>query len=548
MPRRALKRLALLAGLIGLLSAVSFTAFRGSGLLVSFWPANALALAFILRGFATREQRSAALGATVAVMIVASLIFGDDPVRAVAFSLGNGLEIGLAAWVLRRAPMPLADETSLLRLVLGAVVLGPLTSSVVAGLALGVLHGAGAILPGAVQWFAADAVGMAVFAPVFLALRPISLSGVIAVPALLRAAGAQALLVLASLVVFTPTHTPVVFALWPFIVLTVWTGRGVGAALSVVVVSTIGVAMTLAGYGPVHLAGASLGMKVLALQVIAAAQVLTVHPLAVVLNRLDGYVRAAEAGRVEAEAVSAARAQLLAHVSHEIRSPLSGVLGMARLLKAGSLGELNPLQRESLARIAACAGEINALSADLIDTAAVQTGRLNVALASAPLAGIVDAAIVQAGFRAGAMKPAIAVAGTLPDDLQVLADPLRLKQILVNLIVNGAKYGGRPPRVEIAVVTRGARVRIEVDDNGAGVAAELRAKLFKPFSRLGAEKTDVEGSGLGLALSRELVLAQGGAMGVEDSPLGGARFWVELDRAEGGEAALPPARVSGEAA
>jgi signal transduction histidine kinase len=112
----------------------------------------------------------------------------------------------------------------------------------------------------------------------------------------------------------------------------------------------------------------------------------------------------------------------------------------------------------------------------------------------------------------------------------VSADPQRLKQVLVNLMVNAAKYGGRPPRIEIGARAVGDRVRIEVSDNGPGVPQGLREALFRPFERLGAEKTDVEGSGLGLAVSRELIQLQGGSIGVEEGPMGGARFYVELNR------------------
>ena len=106
-------------------------------------------------------------------------------------------------------------------------------------------------------------------------------------------------------------------------------------------------------------------------------------------------------------------------------------------------------------------------------------------------------------------------------------------------MVNGAKYGGRPPRVTLSIVVPSqGRVRFVVADNGGGVAPDRRAALFQDFERLGAEKSDISGSGLGLALSREIARLQNGTLGVEDGP-DGSRFWLELPewRAQSGAVA-----------
>jgi signal transduction histidine kinase len=217
----------------------------------------------------------------------------------------------------------------------------------------------------------------------------------------------------------------------------------------------------------------------------------------------------------------------LAYVSHEIRSPLSGVTGLAQLMHDGGLGDLTPAQREILGRIATTGAEVDALASDLIDTAALQSGNARVAIEAVDVAEAARLAVEAVSFRIAQYGARIEIEPPQPG-LAVAADPLRLRQILVNLLVNGAKYGGRPPRVKLSVaVCSPGRVRFLVEDNGRGVAPERRAALFNDFERLGAEKTDIAGSGLGLALSREIARLQDGVLGVEDAA-DGSRFWLEL--------------------
>jgi CheY-like chemotaxis protein len=115
----------------------------------------------------------------------------------------------------------------------------------------------------------------------------------------------------------------------------------------------------------------------------------------------------------------------------------------------------------------------------------------------------------------------------------VQADAQRLKQVLINLLVNAIKYNREGGEVRLDVRPEGDdRVRIAVADTGFGIDAALLPRLFTPFERLGAERLGIEGTGLGLALSRELVEAMGGTIGVETVPGAGSTFWVDLSSRE----------------
>jgi signal transduction histidine kinase len=533
MGRRFVLNLTVLIAAVGALVAVSLGFFARSPhavLVVSFWPANALALAFVLRAFTTSRERLVALAATFVTLLGVSLFMRADSGVALGFSLANILEAGLAAYLLRDLSGPLRNEKSLLKIVGAGVIAAPLASSLVAGITMGLARGWDGALAGATQWFVCDAVGMAVFAPAFLSVRLENPFAVLKNRAWLPAVGAQALVTIITAGIFIGAERPVIFAISPFVVLAVWTGRSVGGALAVAQIAIIGCIATGLGYGPLIHVEPNEGLRVVGLQLFVAAQILTVHPLAMALARLDRYRADAEALRAEAERRSDVRAKLLAHVSHEIRSPLSGVMGLAELMKNGALGELTAAQMDGMSQITDCAADMQALASDLLDAAAVQSGRLSVELCAVEVSDAMYQAVAGARFRTREYSPRIEIAGDWSGELMVRADPQRLKQVLINLMVNAAKYGGRPPRIEIGARAIGLRVRIEVSDNGPGVPDGLREALFRPFERLGAEKTDVEGSGLGLAVARELMQLQNGLIGVEDGAFGGARFYVELDR------------------
>jgi signal transduction histidine kinase len=152
-----------------------------------------------------------------------------------------------------------------------------------------------------------------------------------------------------------------------------------------------------------------------------------------------------------------------------------------------------------------------------------------VAISAVLISEAMRSAVNAARFRLADPSAVIEIIGDLGEDLRVAADPLRLRQILVNLLVNGAKYGGRPAQVRIsAALAGGCKIRFEVSDNGAGIAPERRANLFKDFERLGAETSGLEGAGLGLALSNEIARLQNGVLGVGDGERGGGLFWLEL--------------------
>jgi signal transduction histidine kinase/CheY-like chemotaxis protein len=240
-----------------------------------------------------------------------------------------------------------------------------------------------------------------------------------------------------------------------------------------------------------------------------------------------------EAASASAAAANQAKSEFLSRMSHELRTPLNAVLGFAQVLE---LGELTEPQRQSVTQIIKGGQHLLALINDILDIARIETGNLSLSAEPVLPAELVDDVLdlveplaAQRGIECGSVATDADGASTY-----VLADRQRLKQVLLNLVANAVKYNQPGGRVTITTELRGAaRLRIKVTDTGPGIPPDRLARLFEPFERLGAEQTDVEGAGIGLALSRRLAEAMNGTVDVESTEGTGSTFWVELGTTEG---------------
>ena len=260
---------------------------------------------------------------------------------------------------------------------------------------------------------------------------------------------------------------------------------------------------------------------------------------------------AQRSARDEAEQANRAKSRFLAQMSHELRTPLHAISGFAQLLAGDPRAPLDARQADCVREIQHGAQHLLELINEVLDLGRIEAGRLRLQLAAVPLPALLGEchALAQplARERAVHLREPRLPAG----EPAVRADRMRLKQVLLNLLANATKYNRRDGEVELAVEpARRADGRplwrLVVRDTGPGLDAAARSRLFTPFERLGAERGGVEGTGIGLALSRGLVLAMGGEIGVESTPGEGSRFWVDLP-AEGAAdlpADLPPAATA----
>ena len=236
--------------------------------------------------------------------------------------------------------------------------------------------------------------------------------------------------------------------------------------------------------------------------------------------------------REEAERANRAKSKFLSSMSHELRTPMNAILGFGQLLLADAVDPLAARQRVRVEEVLRGANHLLSLINEMLDMAQIESGRMQVALAPVAVEALIHESLGMleplASSQGIEMRAAALTGG--PD--LVLADRTRLKQVLINLLSNAIKYNRPNGHVHIECSATPQALRIEISDSGPGLSRDQCARLFQAFERLDAGQTRVEGAGLGLALSKHLMLAMHGDIGV-DSELGiGSTFWISLPRAQ----------------
>jgi signal transduction histidine kinase/CheY-like chemotaxis protein len=231
--------------------------------------------------------------------------------------------------------------------------------------------------------------------------------------------------------------------------------------------------------------------------------------------------------RDEAEAANRAKSAFLANTSHEIRTPLNGLVGLARLARQPSVDDAR--REQYLAQIDDSAQALAGVISDILDLSKIEAGKLRLERADFDLHALLES--IEHGYAALADARALALTmharGEVPR--RVRGDPVRLRQILSNLLSNALKF------TEIGFVRlhitalQAPLIRFEVEDSGPGIAPEVQTRLFEPFMQGDVSTTRrYGGTGLGLSICRELAQLMGGRVGMSSEPGRGSRFWAEL--------------------
>jgi PAS domain S-box-containing protein len=255
------------------------------------------------------------------------------------------------------------------------------------------------------------------------------------------------------------------------------------------------------------------------------------RPLSVLGYALDIADRKAaeEEARVakrESERANRAKSEFLSRMSHDLRTPLNAVLGFAQLLETESL---TASQLDSVSQILRGGRHLLELINEVLDIARIEAGQLSLSPEAVPVAAVIQL-VVDFLTPLGLPRRITVHADVDPNDtIHVRADQQRLRQVLLNLVGNAVKYNHEGGAVRVTCATQAdGRVLISVTNTGMGIPAHKLPLLFRPFERLGAEQGPVEGTGLGLAVSKALTEAMGGTIGVRSDPESGTTFWIEL--------------------
>jgi PAS domain S-box-containing protein len=235
---------------------------------------------------------------------------------------------------------------------------------------------------------------------------------------------------------------------------------------------------------------------------------------------------AAHLAQADAEAANRAKSVFLSRMSHELRTPLNVIIGFGQLLQ---MGELREEQRDGVDHIIGAGRHLLGLVDSVLDITGAETGDLRLSLEPVSMRDVTDDAVGMIRPLADLRHLRVVMDFCKPDSY-VAADRQRLRQVLLNLLANAVKYNreGGQVRIECTDLGQPDRVRLTVSDTGPGIAEQAQTRLFQPFERLTAEQSAIEGSGLGLALAKQLITAMSGQIGVISRPGEGSSFWIEL--------------------
>ncbi|MDH5445852.1 MAG: response regulator [Gammaproteobacteria bacterium] len=226
---------------------------------------------------------------------------------------------------------------------------------------------------------------------------------------------------------------------------------------------------------------------------------------------------------------NSAKSEFLSRMSHELRTPLNAIIGFTQLLESDTEQPLLEHQHDSLNEILKASNHLLELIDEVLDLAKIEAGKVQL--------NIEETEVVDVLLESYSMMIPMAENQdiTLEFDMDkcekvgLSVDRTKLKQVMFNLISNAIKYNKANGKVCVTCEPKGTqRIRINVSDTGIGIPAERQSELFKAFNRLGAESTDVEGTGIGLMISKKIIEMMGGEMGFQSKPGTGSTFWLEM--------------------
>lgn len=237
----------------------------------------------------------------------------------------------------------------------------------------------------------------------------------------------------------------------------------------------------------------------------------------------------------EAQKANQAKIDFLSKMSHELRTPMNSILGFGQLLQ---MGELTDIQEKGVQHILDSGKHLLNLINEVLDISRIESGRISISVEPVEVHDIINDVKESLLFSANQKGISINTESNYSNPIFVKADKQRLKQVLLNITNNAIKYNNEGGEVNIYVNVKPLSddgytpIRISISDTGWGIDEAYLEKIFLPFERIGAERSNVEGTGLGLAVVKQLIDIMGGTVGVKSKKDIGSTFWIELQQCD----------------
>lgn len=221
-----------------------------------------------------------------------------------------------------------------------------------------------------------------------------------------------------------------------------------------------------------------------------------------------------------------AKSEFLAAMSHELRTPMNSILGFTQLLETEPDAPLHENQRRFTKQIMKAGAHLLGLIDQVLDLSRIESGKLALSMEPVRVKALVEEVLPMVQHLA--TQKQLAAFKIEFEDMAVIADYGRLKQVLLNLLSNAIKYNRQGGSITLTTRLDRGCVQLSISDTGMGIPDARLSELFQPFSRLGVQSADVEGTGIGLAVSKRMIEAMGGTIGVSSTEGVGSRFWIAL--------------------